>query len=366
MIFNTDNYYDGPVAPSPYPVGLEGALMHVYENECNYNALMKAVGISELKYYQETGKSLFVHEAGALSGFIAKAKAFFKKIIEKIKQIFHKFAAVINQYTLNDKEFIKKYSKELYRKNLSDFDFDGYTFKSLDGALSTSKALSLTDLFNTTDMSVTDKDKQYFIKGENVNKDSDAIDEEIEEFRGDVINRIGGSSGKYDESEYRNELKEVLYGGDKESLDKIDIRTQLKYIANTKEDIKKVEKVQKDIIDGIEKSIKALDKYETEINKAHSTYGGASADPKEANKEMSDDVKTKLTKELNYEITIQKAMSNDLTIAFGMITQAVKDRNRQAKAICVKAIGYNKKESANYGYYGESSVDDLFAGVTIR
>ena len=58
MIFNTDNYYDGPVAPSPYPVGIEGALMHVYENECNYNALMKAVGISELKYYQETGKNL--------------------------------------------------------------------------------------------------------------------------------------------------------------------------------------------------------------------------------------------------------------------------------------------------------------------
>ena len=42
--------------------------MHVYENECNYNAIMKAAGISELKYYKETGGDLFVQEAGAAGG----------------------------------------------------------------------------------------------------------------------------------------------------------------------------------------------------------------------------------------------------------------------------------------------------------
>ena len=74
----------------------------------------------------------------------------------------------------------------------------------------------------------------------------------------------------------------------------------------------------------------------------------------------------KMNQNLNNTVTEMKAESNYKTIYFGMLVQAVKDRNRQAKAICVKAIGYNKKESANYGYYGESSVDDLFAGVTIR
>ena len=43
------------VQESPYPLGIEGGLMHVYENECNFNAIMKAAGISELKYYKETG-----------------------------------------------------------------------------------------------------------------------------------------------------------------------------------------------------------------------------------------------------------------------------------------------------------------------
>ena len=52
--------------------------MHVYENECNYNAIVKSVGISELKYYQETGKDLFVNEAGAFKKFGSKVTAFFK------------------------------------------------------------------------------------------------------------------------------------------------------------------------------------------------------------------------------------------------------------------------------------------------
>lgn len=363
MIFNTDNnYYDGPVAPSPYPVGLEGALMHVYENECNYNALMKAVGISELKYYQETGRDLFVHEAGALSGFIEKAKAFFKKVIEKIKQIFHKFAAVINQYTLSDKEFIKKYSKELYRKNLSDFDFDGYTFKDLNTAITKSLAIPKQAEFS-------EGDRQTYMDKNNTNdtKTSDQIDDEIESGRGILLDKLGGTSGKYDESEFREELHELLYGGDKETLDKINIRDWLNYISDTKDQIKKVEKQQKELVKSVDDFIKELDKWETEVNKKDAVFGD-SLKQKGAVRDtpISDPRKDKVTKIINYEISLYKALSNTYTIAFGMITQAVKDRNRQAKAICVKAIGYNKKESANYGYYGESSVDDLFAGVTIR
>ena len=76
------------VQESPYTLGLEGGLMHVYENECNYNAIMKAAGLSELKYYKENGGDLFVQEAGAAGSLIDRFIAFFKKVIEKIKQIF--------------------------------------------------------------------------------------------------------------------------------------------------------------------------------------------------------------------------------------------------------------------------------------
>ena len=136
MIF--DSYNEGAsvsldaIKESPYALGYEGALMHVYENEINYYSLMKAVGLSEMKYYQETGGSLFVHEAGAFGSFIEKVKAFFKKVIEKIKSIFKKFIAAIDQYTLENKKFVKKYGQEIMRKNLTDFEFEGYKFSELD------------------------------------------------------------------------------------------------------------------------------------------------------------------------------------------------------------------------------------------
>ena len=407
MIFNTETYYDDmQVGESPYPVGLEGALMHVYENECNYNAMMKAVGISELRYYQDTGKSLFVHEAGVFASFIQKAKEFFKKVIEKIKQIFHKFAAVMNQYTMKDKEFVKKYSKELYRKNITDFTFDGYTFKNLDDAVAKGKLTDTLESFrkdgsesssniNTAKKAAFDavRDADSSTHGTDAYKgdkayDSDALETAEDSQRGDILSLIGvpGTSKAYDSSDFREELHDYLYGdGGKETLDKINVRQQLQYIENTKKDVREVERQQKEITRAIDKFIKMLDKWETEFNKKDAKWDADTVGPMKysdkkddgswesdrskqhqyKNSDISEKYKDRLTKYVNFQVSLKRSASNDITTAFGMIIQAVKDRNRQAKAICVKIIGY-KNESASYGYYGESSVNDIFAGVTIR
>lgn len=366
MIFNTDNnYYDEPVAPSPYPVGLEGALMHVYENECNYNALMKAVGISELKYYQETGKNLFVHEAGAFSAFLDKAKAFFKKVIEKIKQIFHKFAAIMNQYTMSDKKFVKTYSKEINRKDISDFTFSGYTFKGLDDAISASADIDLSE-YNPDKF---DSAKKAALRGDTIQIDSDKLNDLIEENRGEWLSKITkGSHGSLDESEFRDELKDFLYGngGEKEELDDKDIdkRKILQWIEGTDKAITDANKKQKECTRAIDKMIKKIEEFEKIVNKKDATYGDADMKYKtyEARKnfakasragkdeEISSTEQDRLQKGINNAITAMKSESNDFVIFFGMLTGALRDRNRQSKAICVKIIGYNKKESANYGY----------------
>ena len=408
MIFNTETYYDDmQVGESPYPVGLEGALMHVYENECNYNAMMKAVGISELRYYQDTGKSLFVHEAGVFASFIQKAKEFFKKVIEKIKQIFHKFAAVMNQYTMKDKEFVKKYSKELYRKNITDFTFDGYTFKNLDDAVAKGKLTDTLESFrkdgsesssniNTAKKAAFDAVRDADSSGHDTDAyrgdkayDSDALETAEDSQRGTILNSLGitGASSKaYDSSDFREELHDYLYGdGGKETLDKINVRQQLQYIENTKKDVREVERQQKEITRAIDKFIKMLDKWETEFNKKDAKWDADTAGSEKysdkatdgswesdqskqhnyAGANINDTAKDRLTKYVNFQVSLKRSASNDITTAFGMIIQAVKDRNRQAKAICVKIIGY-KNESASYDYYGESSVNDIFAGVTIR
>ena len=337
MIFNSDTYDSGSRVMSKYPVGLEGALMHVYENECNYNALMKAAGISELRYYQETGKDLFIHEAGALSGFIEKAKAFFKKVIEKIKAIFHKFAAVLNQYTMKDKEFVKKYEKELYRKDLKDFEFNGYKFAKPDF----SDSIVLYEYDEAKDDAENDEIKKHT---------SEEIEDWLDELRGDLLD----AKGKLDESEFREEFKNKFYNGDKEPLDNIDIRSQLLIITNTKDDIKEAERNQKESIRAVNEVIKKLESLQKEYSKI---------DDKERDDENLSKHRENVTAKLGNYITSNEKGSNVITTYFGMVVQFYKDRNRQAKAICVKAIGYNKKESYSYS---ESSVNDLFAGVTIR
>ena len=321
------------IEESKYELGLNGALMHVYENECNYNALIRAVGLSELKYYNETGNSLFIHEAGAFSGFLAKAKAFFKKVIEKIKAIFKKFLAVINSYTMKDKEFIKKYETEILRKDTPDLEFNGYK-KLNDGDISVSVIDTDAEVVYTVDDN-TGKDKEF--------NDSDEVNDKIEELRGMILKKEAMS-----ESEFKDELKNILYG-DKDTfgIDSTVVRNALNTIKNTKSTIKTVENEQKAIIKTVDNAIKAIDKAAEEFEK-------------DAKKNAPTNNKTadNIQKNASDMITINKSVSNDLTVVFGMIVQAAKDANKQARAICVKVLGYKKKES-----YGEAATDDLFSLV---
>ena len=334
MIFNEMNTNTTvsleSVQESPYELGIGGALMHVYENECNYNALMKAAALSEMKYYNETGGDLFVQEAGAFSSFISKVKEFFKKIIEKIKSIFKKFMAKINQYTMDDKKFVKKYEKDLLRRNLTDFEFDGYKFP---------------DNFDTLGGKILDRDEA--IAGIKFEMSGDEIDDMTERNRGKII---GGSS--MTESEFRDELKEKFYG-DKETLDKINIRKQLLYISEAKKDIRDAEKIQKTMTDAIDEIIKGLEREEKSAlasGKEHTKNGYTDA----AN--TSDNT----VKLVNNKIAVWKALSNDYVIYFGAVTGAITSRKKQAKAICVKALSYKHEATTVY-----DDGDDIFSGVSI-
>lgn len=57
----------------------------------DYNAIIEAAKISELRYYKDTGKDLFIVNESAFKNFLDKIIEFFKKIKEKIKEIFYKF-----------------------------------------------------------------------------------------------------------------------------------------------------------------------------------------------------------------------------------------------------------------------------------
>lgn len=353
MIFNNEASFSntGYVGESKYPLGLEGALMHVYENECNYNAIMRSVGISELKYYQETGGDLFVQEAGALSGLFSKIIAFFKKVIEKIKSIFHKFVAVINQYVIDDNKFVKKYGTELNMRNLRDMEFHGYTFKNLNKGLDTTEnsktfdelAKILSKFDNGSNSGIISL-KPYYL-------DDDAANKMCEENRGKII-----QANALSEEDFRTELKERFYGGEKETFKIGDISTYLGIISNAKKAIRTAEEEQKSITNIINEAIKSFSQLQMKF--ARSLTGG------ENNTGTSSvELRKKVVQATGAVIKILKSACDDYTVGYGVEIKALKDQNRQAKAICVKALSY-KHEAASV--YGESYTDDIFSSVTIR
>lgn len=324
MIFNTKYTTNlNAVAESPYPIGLEGALMVVYENQLNYNALMKAVGISELRYYQETGKDLFVHEAGAFKNFISKVKAFFTSIIEKLKSMFKSFVAAITSNSTSDRDFVNKHGKELKGKDISGMKFKGYKFDALG-----SSGLS--------------NDKYRRLVSAITNEIPDAIDDtdiEIKKQRGDLID-----TDPLSESDFRDELKKKYYG-EKEDLTFTNCDGYLEKIKNSTKFIAQAQISLNNITKNIDDYIAALDALEKK---------GTGADGKEVD----------YTKQINDNITVAKSLADDYTVAFGVYTKALIDSCKQAKAICIKALSYNKK--TNESSVDESYIDNIFANVVIR
>ena len=70
-------------------------------------------------------------------------------------------------------------------------------------------------------------------------------------------------------------------------------------------------------------------------------------------------------KVVQHVIRLLQNLSNINTIAYGIEVQALKDRARQNKAICVKLVGRKvKDESYSYGY--GSYDDSIFSDVVIR
>ena len=355
------------IQPSKYEANLEGALMLVYENECNYNALMKAAALSELKYYQETGGDLFVHEAGAFGSFLEKAKNFFKKIIEKIKQLFKKFFMTISSYGNKDKSWVKKYEKDVTKATgyIDDMEFKGYKFKSdLNSVSFNDKANDVLDKYgkDITDTSrhLNDKGKAEY-NYDNPFDDEDKVDDEIEKHRA----IIAGESGSMDESEFRDKLKELFYGDlEPEILDgkDINLRDQLNYIYDTKTTIRDAEREEKKITKSFTNLIKSLEEAQKIFTKTVKVgdevyYGGVITAAK--GRIYSDDYANNHNKQrdvaikvINQRIKILNAVSAAITTANGIYCQALKDRNRQAKAICIKAVSYANKHKNESAYYG--------------
>lgn len=356
MIFNNTILTEGELTTkeSPYDLTFEDALMHVYENECNYNELMKAVGISELRYYNDTGKELFVEEANAFEKFINAAKGFFNKIIEGIKSIFNKFMAFIRSKLSDDKKFLAKYESTLKAKTAADLKngnevlkIKGYPFTKLGNW--TPKSVLTGGQLNASDANFSNVDTTGTAKLSRVRNDSDA-DNAMDVQRGNIAEGLTDDNiDKLTKAEFAKTLKENLIGTEKQeiAITPTVISDALDAIKTAKKDIAEAKSKQTYICGIIKVYQKALESLKKKVNAGDSAT-------------KSDDLKA-----VNHTIAKMKSASNDYTMAYGRIIEALKVRNRQSKAICVKALNAKAKEAEPTANSETAIINNLFADVII-
>lgn len=355
------------------------------ESAANQNAFMKAIALQELASMEQYGNTDVLYESVNIKGIFEKIKAFFKKIIEKIHKIFHTFIAKMSSWFGNNKDFAKKYEKEVIKNwglISNDWEFKGYKYTHLPN-LSASDASAtfkikfkgtgnIIDILNADNTALASVLENIKIDDIAAIRDKlDGINDSIRQATitainasGATINSMGTAEYSIDEEkgldskEFTEELFKVFRDGQdsKQDMKKNDVAgaygNSINGIMTCIKDYDKIktnlEKTEKAMVDSIDKMVNAIDKAEDSLI--------------EVNNKSDTDDNTKLNNEKAISIaslvqSIWGSVKEVQTQAFSAALQATKDKCTQAKEIVVKVIGLSKKmtESADYSDYGNTT-----------
>ena len=361
-----------------YHYGLE----LVQESEDNTVRFMKSLYIADAQGLLESTDEEVLTEA--VSDVLNKIKALFVALGEKIKKIFSAFMTKVASFG-NDVSFVDKYGKKFIEKwegeVKSGFKFKGYKFTIKDdvsGNAGTNSTI-FTDaavaeshekvkaLINACDSAAADDWSKINVetmasggdldKIKTAKKDLDDVDNsDIDDnVRGQIcaglfaITATGTSpSGDMNDKEFRENLFK-MYRGDESSkidLEKSDIdsnalfrmlKDSSKIKSNVKSFTDKLLKTVTDIIHKIEKSQTQALKF--------SALKGKSPDANEVSYQAI------VIAVLSKILTISKFSKECATTGLAAYSQALVDRNRQAKAIMAKVLAGGKaiqQESTSY------------------
>ena len=327
------------IQPSFYDDFIEGAFAIVAESTENENRLMRAIGINEASYFAQTGEE-YIYTEGTLSDIWAKVKSIINKIKEKVLALIKRFVAMFDKFFASDKEFVKKYKKRIMLADTKDVSYEGYKFPGLN------KKYTVESVPSEAIIPI------------GVVKDEDHMNEILDGMRGNFCNTSSVSAG-----DFSSECKEYVYG-DKETMDgsELEVSKQVSYIENYAENKKEVEKFRTAAEKFYKAIIRKLDEIEKDFTKDKDLDGDEKAiDPTEAS---HSDTKRNIVKNIGFKRTIATRTAEIYATATGIYLQALKDRNRQARAICVKVMskgGTLQKESTSFEYpaYGSSFLENV-------
>lgn len=337
------------IQPSMYDDYLEGAYAAVAESVENSNRLMMAIGINEAVYYAETGEE-YVYTESVIDDVINKVKSILNKLWEKIKSLFKRFVAIFDKFFASDKAFVKKYRKRIEMAKTEDVSYEGYKFPGL----AKENVLTLP----------TDKN---LIEGDYIDKD-DKVEEIVGMYRGTII----GKNEQIDAGDFSKELEEYLVG-DKEVMEgsELEIEKQLDYISNYADTKKQMEKQKTNVDRFFKQAISDLDNHKKTFTKSGKAAGTPfkgdekRSDPTDSDTSVERDARDTVAS-FNRKRTVLTQKAQACTVAVGAYLNALKKRNRQARAICVKVMSKggafdSQNESATFEYpaYGSNFLNQV-------
>lgn len=348
--------YDEDIEAAHEDSYIEVAARLVAETTINYNRIMEACAIAELNFLEENGREM-IYEAD-LSGFFEKAKEFFRSIWEKIQSMFKKAAVQFNSWFTSDKDFIKKYKKDLNaavntKGSFGDKEMDVYPYVYLTKGESAITATAVAgnkaeDKVSTVDEIKADLNKSAEDLKSMIEKDysNDKMQEYVEELRAELVAGVASACGvsynstSLTSAEFSKELTEVLQGGESSKVSK----SLSSLIADAMSFLEGSDKIKKGINDAMKEVKKGIDKDIKDIEALQKEYKSL------LNKDTNEEGKkaghghTLCSK----AISLLKDSKVIVTTAQGIMLNTLKACSRQSKAICVKALGYKapKNESA--------------------
>ena len=316
-----------------------------------------------------------INEATA-SDLLSKAKEILKKLIEKIKSIFHAFMAKVNSFFMDGEEMFKKYSGEIAKKNFSDFKLKVREFKRA----------KFNNLIETTDLVA----NAISVKNDSKYQEALESDKLTEKALKAVFTSAALKEMSVDD-DLGNLEKEVEDYCFEDSETKDDFTSSgiissdwIGGLLNTKKFIENIEKTNKSVETQLEKALSKLDKETRKIagtiGKAGTSYTAqnytvSTADDGEKaslkaskSKEMSvsrKDGDTEKTNAVKVAAYIQALLSKMQTVQIkgqNARLNCAKKAMAQAKKIFAAAVAYNPKKE-NYDFYTAVAESEEFDAV---
>ena len=332
-----------------------GAQM-IEEAAQDWNKYMQAVALTELSYVIENHQE-YIYEGVDISAMITKVKEWFKKLWAKIQGIAKSAMAKFMSFGKNDEAFIAKYEADIHTgatKLPAGFSYKGYKFEGLAekaGIITTPKGVPTkwSDIQSMLKASREDDSNDGVKNTELFN--SKRTEKHLDEYRGKLT-----GAGTVTAGEFKKALKKDLYGSlDKEYIKSVDASKLIGIVKGAKEAIDAAKESEKAIKDDIDEKISTLDDLESEIR-------GRDTRPEDAHGRELNNKKATIVNQVS---SLLKSIETVNAQWFSAYITALKDQNRQAKAVCTKLISYANgvggKKSTNESV--GSLLEDRFAAL---